>query len=330
MPKYKYREIALVWKINNISGEVKQLNGEFNSKHFSLEKVSDGVYAALAKAGGGALANAGFVDLGDQVIVFDTFNTQQASQDLRNAADMITNKNITFVINSHWHGDHIRGNQTFKDINIISSETTLSMIKEFHPLRIRKQKDDIQGLTNYIESLKNQLDKSSDLELQNQISFLCELKLSLSNLELVLPSQTFIDELSIQGTKRNAKIFTLGGGHSYCDAMLYISDSKAIFMGDLLFVNCHLTFFEETNPEKWLEILQKVKNLEIEAVIPGHGSIGTKEDITKNINYIRSLMSLVLGKNENNKTEIPDLYKDWTSPEIYHQNIKRLEESLTT
>jgi cyclase len=308
--------------------EVSRMNEKFNDKHFKLEKVSDGVYVAIAKTGGGALANAGFVDLGDQVIVFDTFNTQQASQDLKDAAELITNKKITLVINSHWHGDHIRGNQTFKDINIISSETTFSKIKEFHPLRIRKQKDDIQELTNYIESLKNQLGNSNDVELQNQINFLLEIKLSLSNLELVLPSQTFIDELSLQGTKRNAKLFTFGGGHSYCDAMLYIPDNKVIFMGDLLFVDCHLTFFEESNPKKWIEILQKVDNLEIDTVIPGHGSIGTKEEIKKNINYIRSLMSLIL-ENKNNKSEIPNLYKDWDSPEIYHQNIKRLEESLS-
>ncbi|MEH7094461.1 MBL fold metallo-hydrolase [Neobacillus vireti] len=304
------------------------MNGEFYSKHFKLEKVSDGVYAALAKTGGGAVANAGFVDLGDKIIVFDTFNTQQASQDLKYAAEMVTNQKVTLVVNSHWHGDHIRGNQTFKDSNIISSQTTLSKIRELHPLRIKKQKDDLQGLSNYIESLKNQLDHFFNSELQNQINFLSEIKDSLPNLELVLPSQTFMNELNIQGTKRNAKLFTLGGGHSYCDAMLYIPDNKVIFMGDLLFVNCHPTFFEESDPKKWIEILHRVKNLEIEAAIPGHGSIGTKADLTKVITYITYLMSIVLENSEDDKVEIPTIYKDWTSPEVYHQNIKRLEETL--
>ncbi|RIW28692.1 MBL fold metallo-hydrolase [Bacillus salacetis] len=305
------------------------MDENFNSKHFSLEKVSDGIYAAIAKEGGGALANAGFADLGDQIIIFDTFNTQQASQDLKDAAEFITNKPVTTVMNSHWHGDHIRGNQVFTDSTIISSETTFSKMKELHPSRIRKQKEDIQGLANYIESLKKQLDSDTDAQLQNKINFLLELKFSLSSLELVLPSQTFIDEWSLKGTKRNAKLFTLGGGHSYCDAMLYIPESKVIFMGDLLFVDCHLTFFEESNPEKWIEILQKVDRFEIDTVIPGHGSIGTKEEIKNNINYIESLMSVVYRNDEKNASEVPDLYMDWDSPEIYFQNIKRLEESLS-
>ncbi|MDR4889795.1 MBL fold metallo-hydrolase [Fredinandcohnia sp. QZ13] len=96
--------------------------GEFYRKHFTLEKVSQLVYAAIAKEGGGSVANAGFVDLGNQIIIFDTFNTQQASEHLKTFAEKITNQLGTTVINSHWHGDHIRGNQIFKESKIISSE----------------------------------------------------------------------------------------------------------------------------------------------------------------------------------------------------------------
>ncbi|MFJ7183865.1 MBL fold metallo-hydrolase [Lysinibacillus xylanilyticus] len=218
------------------------MNDVFYSKHFKLEKISTSSFAAIAKEGGGAVANAGFVDLGDKVIVFDTFNTQQASEDLKLIAEKITNQTVTLVVNSHWHGDHIRGNQTFKDTIIISSEITSSKIRDVHPSRFSKQKNDIQGLKDYIHSLE-QLHQTNDPTIQYQINSLNELKESLPTLELVLPNQTFNNELTIQGTKRSAKLFTLGGGHSFCDAMLYIPDEKVIFMGDLLFVNCHPTFF---------------------------------------------------------------------------------------
>jgi len=148
-------------------------------------------------------------------------------------------------------------------------------------------------------------------------------------LELVLPNQTFNNELTIQGTKRSAKRFTLGGGHSYCDAMLYIPDEKVIFMGDLLFVNCHPTFFEESDPVKWSNILKKVERLDIDVAIPGHGPTGTKEDISIIINYISELTSIAEKSNQNEDIEIPEIYKDWGSPEIYQQNIERLRALLT-
>ncbi|WP_234007762.1 MBL fold metallo-hydrolase [Lysinibacillus sp. FJAT-14745] len=272
------------------------------------------------------MGNAGFVDLGDKVIVFDTFNTQQASEDLKLIAEKTTNRAVTCVVNSHWHGDHIRGNQTFKDTIIISSEITYSKIRDVHPLRFSKQKSDIQGLKTYIQSLKEQLHQTNDPTIQYQINSLNELKESLPTLELVLPNQTFNNEITFQGTKRYAKLFTLGGGHSFCDAMLYISDEKVIFMGDLLFVNCHPTFFEESDPVKWSNILIKVEQLDIDVAVPGHGPTGTKADISKIINYISQLTTIAEQSKQNEEISIPEIFKGWRSPEIYQQNIKRLRE----
>ncbi|WP_226671920.1 MBL fold metallo-hydrolase [Rossellomorea aquimaris] len=294
---------------------------EFHNNHFTLNKVREGIYAAISKPGGGAVANAGFVDLGDGVIVFDTFNTQQASKDLRDAAERITNQGVTCVVNSHYHGDHIRGNQTFKDISILSSEKTLEKMKEIHPPRIEKQKADIEGLTQYIASLEKQMDESGESTLLDQVSFLYEMKQSLPALELTLPNETFKEKKILQGTDRRAKLFTLGGGHSFCDSMLYLPEEKVIFTGDLVFVQCRPTFFDETDPISWMDILQEIKEVDIETVIPGHGPIGTREDIDAMIHYLTHLLST----QHEESTEIPLLYKDWSSPDVYFQNIKSLK-----
>ncbi|MGG3561874.1 MBL fold metallo-hydrolase [Neobacillus rhizosphaerae] len=260
---------------------------KFHSKHFTLEKVRDGIYAAIAKEGGGAVGNAGFVDLGSQTLVFDTFNTQQAAEDLNRMAIQVTKRPVRWVVNSHWHGDHIRGNQVFKESTIVSSQTTFEKMKEFHPARIEKQKGDVQGLNNYIESLKQKISERYDEKVQQQIHFLSEMELSLPTLELVLPQQTFSNEMMFQGSKRSAQLFTLGGGHSYCDAVLYIPEDKVAFMGDLLFVGTPPTFFDESNPENWIQILRQIEEMDIATAIPGHGPVGTKGDIQQVIEYIK-------------------------------------------
>ncbi|MEI5907505.1 MBL fold metallo-hydrolase [Bacillus spongiae] len=304
------------------------MNPEFSSKHFTLKKVRDGVYATIAKEGSGSVANAGFVDLGDQVIIFDTFNTQQASDDLRYCAEKIINRPVTLVVNSHWHGDHIRGNQTFKDCAIISSQMTFSKMKDIHPKRINKQKKDIRGISAYRQSLENQLHQSDGDKLKHQINSLIELEQSLPTLELVLPNQLYYKEITFYGPKRSAKLFTFGGGHSQCDSVLYLPSDKVAFMGDLLFVNCHPTFFQESNPEKWIEILKKIERMDIEVAVPGHGSLGTKKDILTLMNYISHLISKT--RKDNNKEEVvmPTIYNEWTSPEIYQENSKIIKEWL--
>ncbi|MBW5468957.1 MBL fold metallo-hydrolase [Brevibacillus formosus] len=304
------------------------MHKEFSSKHFCLEKVSEGIYVAIAREGGGAVANAGFIDLGDRTIVFDTFNTQQAAEDLKFIAEKITNRPVTWVVNSHWHGDHVRGNQAFNESNIISSQVTYEKMKDIHPARINQQKNDIQGLRNYIHSLNGQLNQTNDPKLKRQINFLSEIEVSLPTLKLVLPQITFLDAITFHGSKRSAQLFTLGGGHSFCDAVLYIPEEKVIFMGDLLFVDCHPTFFEESNPENWIHILEKVRAMDVKIAIPGHGSIGTKIHILELINYINDLTVIAREKDQIEDIKVPNNYKNWRSPEVYQQNFKILKEIL--
>lgn len=303
----------------------------FFSRHFNLEKVSEGIYAAIAKDGGGAIGNAGFIDLGDKTIVFDTFNTQQAAEDLRNIAESITNRPVSWVINSHFHGDHIRGNQVFKDCNIVSSQTTLQQMKENHPERIAEQKADIDGLKKYIESLTKPHKGSNDIQKTNEINILKEIEISLPNLELVFPQFTFTNECTIIGSKRTARVMTRGGAHSPCDSFLYLPEDEIIFMADLLFVGMHPSFFTYSNPTQWVNILNEVKNFSIQKAIPGHGPIGTKEDIDRLINYINKLKILSKQHMKTEEVSIPEVYKDWATinvdaRELFVRNLNVLKE----
>ncbi|MGV3464900.1 MAG: MBL fold metallo-hydrolase [Heyndrickxia sp.] len=299
---------------------------EFSSKHFTLEKVKDGIYAAIAKEGGGSVGNAGFIDLGNQTVIFDTFNTQQAAEELYQFTKNITGKTVTWVINSHWHGDHIRGNQIFKDSHIISSLTTYNKMKELHPERIAKQKNDIGGLQRYINSLKKQYNVRKDKQLEYQINFLKEIESSLPTLELVLPNQTFQGDMMFHGTKRSAKLFTLGGGHSFCDAMLYLPEDHVIFMGDLLFVDTHPSLFEDSNPNHWIHILKETIDLEIEFAIPGHGPVGTKSSITKLLEYFSDISDVANEIRDSDAISMIVKYQNWSGENVYKQNIKILKD----
>ena len=94
----------------------------FESPHFKLERIGDGVYAAIHKPGGQAICHGGFVDLWDEILVFDSFLSIAAARDLKQAAGELTGKPVRWVVNSHSHNNHIRGNQVFvPGASIISS-----------------------------------------------------------------------------------------------------------------------------------------------------------------------------------------------------------------
>src|ERR1051325_2137379 len=94
---------------------------------FQLVQVADGVYAAIAKPGGLASGNAGFIIGNDGVLIFDTFFTPAAIEELIGEIQKLTNKPIKYAVNSHYHLDHTGGNQVLaaRGIPIIAHENVL-------------------------------------------------------------------------------------------------------------------------------------------------------------------------------------------------------------
>src|SRR5262245_38140420 len=105
-----------------------QLEAMPTSPHFTLERLADGVFAAVAVPGTGSARNAGIIDLGGTTLIFDTFLTLRAARDLRAAAGQLTGHAAAYVINSHYNGDHIHGNQVFPEATIVATEGTRELI----------------------------------------------------------------------------------------------------------------------------------------------------------------------------------------------------------
>src|SRR5438045_1673745 len=82
---------------------------------FTIVQVADGVYAAIAKPGGLASGNAGFIIGDDGVVIFDTFFTPTAIEELIGEIQSLTKLPIKYAVNSHYHLDHTGGNQVLAE-----------------------------------------------------------------------------------------------------------------------------------------------------------------------------------------------------------------------
>lgn len=96
-------------------------------EHYLLDGVADGVFAAIATSGGGGRGNAAIVQLDGGTLVFDTGMTPQAGNELRSLAER--SGPVRWVVNSHWHADHVRGNQAFTGAEIVATARTKGLIE---------------------------------------------------------------------------------------------------------------------------------------------------------------------------------------------------------
>ena len=99
-------------------------SGVWESAHFSLQPLAEGIYAAIATEQGAGFSNAGLIDLGDRMLVFDSFENPKAAEDLVQAAvHLFQHKPMTVLI-SHWHPDHWGGLQVFAGCPILATSIT--------------------------------------------------------------------------------------------------------------------------------------------------------------------------------------------------------------
>ena len=261
----------------------------FNSLHFDFEKLSEGVYAAIDKEGGAANSNAGIIDLGDSTLVFDTFNSPSAAQDLRKAAEHHIGHPVKYVVNSHFHGDHIRGNQVFPEATIFSTTKTFEPIKTGERNRLKKEKIDLENKKSedekWLDTRKQEIDETTDPAERAALNSKYLIDVDLPIIEICLPQVTFETKCVFEGTKRRAEILSFGGGHTESDASLFLPGEGILFLADLLFVGRD-PFVGDGDPYNWLTHLEKLEALDFKIAVPGHGPVSKKVQLSLMKDYI--------------------------------------------
>ena len=86
---------------------------QFSSPHFGIQELADGIFAVLEDREGLCHSNAAIVDLGDRSLVLDTLTLPSYGDDLARTCRDLTGRDSSWVAFTHYHADHLLGNQSF-------------------------------------------------------------------------------------------------------------------------------------------------------------------------------------------------------------------------
>jgi glyoxylase-like metal-dependent hydrolase (beta-lactamase superfamily II) len=95
-------------------------------------------------------------------------------------------------------------------------------------------------------------------------------------------------------------------GDTDANTMLWLPGQKALIAGDVLFNDMHV-YTAETDVaarKRWLDSLQKIRELEPAVVIPGHSKVGAPIDATTAVAFTEKY--LLIFEQELKKAEEPD------------------------
>ena len=241
----------------------------------TFKKVVDNVYSI---ADGSTRGNVAAYVLPNQIIFIDSGMHLPIVKEFREKLEKETGKKTTHLLITHTHGDHIFGNQVFKDCKIISSKLTKESMIESE--KTNWAPDKIQ------EMLKNAEDPTA-----------------LEGLEIVLPNETFDDQFEIKDGDVKV-IIQRTGGHTEGSSYVYCPNYKALTAGDNLFIDSFPWGGAPTaNPLKWIEALEEYLALDVEYFLPGHGPVSKQDKIKEFLNYLSNIVNLMKEMLSSGKSE---------------------------
>ena len=299
----------------------------FTSKYFDLYKINSQCYAAISNTPEN-ISNAGFVDLGDRVVVYDTFLSVEAAKDMRRAIEKFTKPMETLIVLSHWHSDHYLGNCAFpKGTLILSSVAADRKIRETMPA-LQDREELLKEIYDLELERKKTEDEKEILQIENALKF--NRNFTHPELELRYPNCTFEGMVKMAGQKAELELRSIEIAHSEGDVIGFVEKDRVLYTGDLIFSDNH-PYLGAGDPLKLKAELRKILEMDVEYIIPGHGKICDKEEVVNKIDYIDAIMELVKenlnSDRELSSQDLPKKFHHYASPS-FEWNVNFLRERL--
>ena len=227
------------------------------------------------------------------VLIVDTSLFPEKAIKIRKFVQEIFGKPVRLVVNTHYHPDHTFGNSAFEDLDILASSLTKEAMESMD--------------FDYIESVWGR--ERAERE------------------HIVIPNETFEDEISLGDCGMRIRIVNLGG-HTSDSSVVFLEREGIVITGDLVMNGYHLEITEDSDIESWKEALDVIRDFSPLFVIPGHGKVGGPDIVRRTKDYLLKVEGLVSGRVSKEEVMGDSNFTERDFPELFSSSILNLLRSL--
>jgi glyoxylase-like metal-dependent hydrolase (beta-lactamase superfamily II) len=265
---------------------------------FTIEKVAEGVYAALARPQVLTNCNAAIFVNSKDVLVVDAHSKPSAAAALiAQIKKDVTTKPVRYLVNSHFHWDHTQGDAAYKasggKVDIIASDATKQLMTQLSRNRL---KESLDGVPKQIDDVQARLAKAtSNADKERYTELIRQLKAyqtEMKSYTLELPTITFAKSHVINDPAGDLHIEFHGRAHTAGDVAVFSPQKRVVASGDVIIG--FLPNIADGYPKPWPATINSVGQLAFDNIIPGHGPVHhDRARMTQMRNYIEELTGRV-------------------------------------
>jgi glyoxylase-like metal-dependent hydrolase (beta-lactamase superfamily II) len=221
------------------------------------------------------------------VVVVDPGGVPLSAENAIKLIRSVTAKPVGVLVNTHWHGDHVLGNQVYRrefpGVRIVAHVNTHRDVTG-KPLEYVGRQDKM-----FDELIADWEAKAAKGELEPKYqALLPDVNLARDEnrkVRLTPPDLTFTDELVLHRGARQIHIRHLGRGNTEGDAVVWLPKERILASGDLVVAPIPYGF--GSFPAPWIETLDRLAAYDFRLLVPGHG------DVQKNRDHIKLVQEML-------------------------------------
>jgi len=238
---------------------------DYDKVQIKTVKTSGNVYMLMGSGG-----NLGVLVGDDGVFLVDD-QFAPLTKKIKDAIGKISDKEIRFLINTHWHFDHVGGNENLGE--------TGSVIIAHENVRKRMSTD------QFIEFFQKKVPASP---------------------KVALPIITFTQDLMFHLNGEDIHVFHVNNAHTDGDSIVYFRNSNVIHTGDIYFAGIY-PFIDTSSHGSVNGVIDAAQHIlsiidDNTKVIPGHGSLSNKAELSAYVDMLISMRAKITKQISDGKT----------------------------
>lgn len=264
---------------------------------FTFEEIRPGIWFAVGTGSLTVFSNATVIVNEEDVLVVDTHVSPAAAFALREELEAITDKPIRYVVSTHYHFDHAHGNQIYVgSAEIIGHEYTRWALENGLSLTGPTFARYLAPIPERVEQLRAQVAAAETPEAREVAEgrlLIQENFLEATNAVVPTPPTiTLRDRMTLVRGGREIQIIHLGRGHTAGDVVVFLPEERLLMTGDLFYGG--IPYMGTAYLSDWADTLERMKELDFEMVLPGHGGVVTdRQQIDRLQAYMRDLWAQI-------------------------------------
>ncbi|MDR3528872.1 MAG: MBL fold metallo-hydrolase [Rhizomicrobium sp.] len=211
----------------------------------------------------------------DGLVVVDAGGAPPAGEAIVRQIKAFSAKPVTFLIYTHYHGDHNLGAGAFlkawPHLTIVSTAATRRAMTGKPMAYIKTYGQDYAGEIEYAK--KQAADPALPHEVRQGWQQLVDVGASIVKgygaLTAYPATLTFDDRIEIPDAQMPVEVRFLGKANTDGDAVVWLPAERVLCSGDI--VVSPIPYAAASYPGEWIGVLQKLKEFDFAVLVPGHG-----------------------------------------------------------